>query len=177
LITDQAFMRQMTLAVPRRVQNFARVARVLVVVDQESVELGESVLRMGCAGLVSKHASASVLRNAVHAISAGEFWVRRQVLSRLLREFLLCEGPKQFTSRETEILSLVASGYSNRQIAEKLFITRETVRWHVRSLYAKTGIHDRPSMVCYAAGIEAAPDRKLPAKSVLREASALHGTV
>jgi LuxR family maltose regulon positive regulatory protein len=49
----------------------------------------------------------------------------------------------RFTRREIEILRRLAAGEDNRQIAESLFISRETVRWHLRSAYAKLGVHNR----------------------------------
>ena len=48
-----------------------------------------------------------------------------------------------------EVLELIANGLSNREIADKLFICRETVRWHIRSLYSKIGAKDRASAVRY----------------------------
>ena len=54
------------------------------------------------------------------------------------------------TAREAEILTLVSQGYTNQQIAETLCICRETVRWHMRMLYAKLGVHDRQSAASHA---------------------------
>ena len=45
---------------------------------------------------------------------------------------------------------MIAGGYTNREIANALFITRETVRWHVRSIYAKLGASDREAAIRYA---------------------------
>jgi ATP/maltotriose-dependent transcriptional regulator MalT len=56
------------------------------------------------------------------------------------------------TARETEILALVAQGFTNQQISDALHIGRETVRWNMRMIYGKLGVHDRESAVLRAFG-------------------------
>ena len=51
------------------------------------------------------------------------------------------------TPRENEILALIAKGCTNREIADRLLVTRETVRWHERRLYSKLGIRDREALL------------------------------
>jgi DNA-binding NarL/FixJ family response regulator len=80
---------------------------------------------------------------ALRAVIAGELWFPRATLSRVLKGFLIAQDPDRLTSREIEILGLVGSDMNNQQIADKLFISRETVRWHVKSLHAKLGARTR----------------------------------
>jgi len=68
----------------------------------------------------------------------------------MIRDLLSAESPRKLTRREKEILRLVGQGYKNQEIAEQLFISRETVRWHLRSLYPKIGVQDRLSAAFYA---------------------------
>ena len=76
----------------------------------------------------------------------------RKLLSVVLRNLCLARDPRSLTPRETEILTLVARGYSNQQISEALHIARETVRWNMRMIYGKLGVHDRQSAVLQAFG-------------------------
>ena len=103
----------------------------------------ERLLRAGFAGLLRRNASQATLIRAVSAVANGQLWFPRETVSRVLKGYLAGRDRNQLTPRESEIFSLIGSGLSNQQIADKLFISRETVRWHVRGLYAKLGIENR----------------------------------
>ena len=108
----------------------------------EDIE-GERLLRAGYAGLLPRDAPAETVMRAVRAIADGQLWFSRRTISRVLTTFLFQEDLNRLTSREIEILMLIGSGLSNQEIGNKLFISRETVRWHVRGLYSKLGIVNR----------------------------------
>ncbi len=108
---------------------------------------------MGCRGVLEVDSPAATLRRAIQAVASGEIWASRRSISRVVQTLLFADR-QQMTSRESQILKLIARGYSNREIAEQLFISRETVRWHMRSLYSKIGAHDRDSAVTYARDLE-----------------------
>jgi two-component system nitrate/nitrite response regulator NarL len=116
--------------------------------ESESVE---SYLREGCAGVVMVCNTPDVYRKAVQSAVGGELWAPRKVVAKVLRDMIRLgsESARQLTDRESEILSLIGMGYNNRDIATHLFISKETVRWHVRSLYAKLGLSDRDSAIRY----------------------------
>jgi DNA-binding NarL/FixJ family response regulator len=128
----------------------AQQTQVLVLSDDTNDAACERFIRTGCAGVLPGNASPEVYRKAVQAISAGELWAPRRILSQLARESLLANNPRRLTARETEILNLLAIGYTNQDIADHLFLSRETVRWHLRSLYSKIGASDRTSAILYA---------------------------
>jgi len=150
LIVDQPFLEKVDPVEFGSLTDFGRSIQVLVMTNAETEGLAEGCLRMGCAGIVREGASAASLRRVARALASGELWVSRRLISRLVQELLASESPKKLTRRETEILSLIGQGYKNQKIAEQLFISRETVRWHVRSLYAKIGVQDRLSAAFYA---------------------------
>lgn len=110
------------------------------------------LLHLGCSGIVQPDISPADLQRALHAVAAGELWFPRKVLSTAVRGFLSTtpNGEKPLTQREREILHLIGRGFKNREIADALFISRETVRWHVRSLNSKIGTHDRKRMTAFA---------------------------
>lgn len=122
--------------------NFGRSIRVLVEIGDHNRNKTERLIRMGCAGVLSTDASPEIMYRATKAILAGELWVDRKTLSRIVRNML--HGIKcGLTPREFQIYGLVAEGLTNCQIAERLFISVHTVRWHLRGLYSKLGTHDR----------------------------------
>ena len=129
---------------------FGRKVRVLVPVETEDREMLENLLSMGCAGYLTGRPTPATLRRAVRAVAAGELWASRKLLAGIVQSLVEAGSPRKLTRREKEILKLIALGYKNREIAEELFISRETVRWHMRSLYGKIGVEDRLSAAFYA---------------------------
>lgn len=112
--------------------------RILVVTEMTDDSSCHAFFQQGCAGVLAFDAADVTVRRAVRAILEGELWMPRRVLSRLALEGAGRQAGRKLTRRESEILSLIRTGLSNQQIANRLFISRETVRWHIRSLYAKS---------------------------------------
>lgn len=138
----------------RRTVDYGRAVSVLVRVQHEDPDTLDRLLRLGCMGFVTERASATVVGQAIRALAKGEIWVNQRFLGEFLRSLLSAQSPRNLTSREAEILRLISSGHSNREIAQELFISRETVRWHIRTLYAKIGVRDRAAAANHAAGLE-----------------------
>lgn len=109
----------------------------------------ETLLKAGCWGVIDKNAEHAVLRRAVDTIARGEMWVPRRLLTNMFRRLALSDERK-LSPREVEIVKLLASDFTNKIIAESLFISPETLRWHLRNIYTKTGIRDRRNIVAYA---------------------------
>jgi DNA-binding NarL/FixJ family response regulator len=120
--------------------NTVPVLAIAHVVDHESCD---TLVRMGFVGSLRRTEDPSTVRRAIKAVLAGELWFPRAILSRLLRSFLLAQDPNRLTSREIEILDLIGNHLNNQQVADKLFLSRETVRWHIKSLHAKLGTRTR----------------------------------
>lgn len=114
--------------------------RILVLAQAPSNVLCESLLRKGCSGVLRSDSDDRILRKAIQAVVAGELWAPRKVLSSFAKETLSRDRSRELTQREADIHKLICLGLTNQQIADQLFISRETVRWHVRSLYAKLGV-------------------------------------
>jgi DNA-binding NarL/FixJ family response regulator len=105
----------------------------------------EGLLRAGFCGVLDRECSLEIFQKAIRAVIDGQLWFPREIISRVLKGFLIEEDLDRLTAREVQILELIGDGLNNQQIADKLFISRETVRWHVRGLNAKLGIKDRRS--------------------------------
>jgi DNA-binding NarL/FixJ family response regulator len=111
-------------------------------------------LKAGASGYVLKDASADAIASSIVAVMSGERVMASAVANRVLEMLTGRATPKEFydglTSREVEILKLLASGMANKQIAHRLKISEKTVRNHVSNTYEKLGISDRSRAVLYA---------------------------
>ena len=117
-----------------------------------------SALRAGALGYLTKDAGRVQIAQAVRAAAAGQSVLDPQVQQRLLAAASAgpavasdgTELPDGLTSREAEVLGLIATGLSNREIAKRLYVSEATVKSHINRLFAKTGVRDRAQAVQYA---------------------------
>ncbi len=127
-----------------------RSVRVLVVGPKKDDETVQGLIRMGCMGFASEQTAPSILKKAVRALARGEIWLDRRLITGVIQQLQYSLASRQLTPREGEILKLIARGLKNRSIAERLSISHETVRWHIRSLHSKLGVQDRLETAWYA---------------------------
>ena len=99
--------------------------------------LYRNFLQLRYSGIVRPDAPPETLVEAIRAILHGDPWIPRRFLARALGELAPRQNGLRLTRRETDVLELLKLGLSNRQIAESLGISRETVRWYVRGLNTK----------------------------------------
>ena len=115
------------------------------------------LLRAGASGYVLKRAAAQDLVQAVRAAAKGEAFlypsVARKVVEDYLRRVEAGEEKERYdglTQREKEVLTLIAQGLPNQEIADKLYISIKTVQTHRAHILEKLGLHDRTELVRYA---------------------------
>jgi two-component system response regulator NreC len=116
------------------------------------------LLKAGAAGYVLKRAAATDLVDAVRAAARGEAFlypsVAKTVVTDYLRRLERGEAERKpydgLTEREREVLSLIAEGHTNQEIAGRLFISIKTVQTHRAHIFEKLGLHDRTELVRYA---------------------------
>jgi DNA-binding NarL/FixJ family response regulator len=142
LVTPETFFEQIDPETFSQAVDFGRSIRVVVECQQEDPLRAEQFIRMGCAGLLPGNFTVEQALRAITAVLDGEIWLSRKTTSQTLQK-LIREAKYRLTSRESQILSLLGKGLKNHEIAEQLFISPQTVRWHLRSLYNKLGTHDR----------------------------------
>ena len=113
-------------------------------------ETGLTALQQGCVGYCHAFADPGMLQQVVQVVSAGELWVGRALLTRLLSAVQQRETPAaadplagRLSEREAQVARLAAQGVSNKQIARDLDITERTVKAHLTSSFAKLGVADR----------------------------------
>jgi DNA-binding NarL/FixJ family response regulator len=129
---------------------------ILALTVYEDDEHVFNLLKAGASGYLLKKAAGVELANAVRAVHNGEFVFSPSIGEKLLSTYL--QEPKQnraplpdgLTRREVEVLKLIAQGGSNKDIADKLFISIKTVESHRTNIFRKLGIHDRIQAATYA---------------------------
>ena len=135
--------------------------------DDESIV---AALSAGAAGYLTKDAARDDIRRALEAAAAGQAVLDPSVQAALLkaaqqgvaRPAAPAAPPDGLTDREVEVLALIASGLSNQEIAERLFVAETTVKTHVNRIFAKTGSRDRAQAAVYAHrhGLGGGPGRR-----------------
>ncbi|MFJ4807092.1 response regulator transcription factor [Streptomyces longwoodensis] len=118
-------------------------------------------LRAGARGYLTKDAGGDEILRAVESVLSGDAGLSPSIQRRLLERLSEpapapppppSEPPDGLTSREAEVLVLIAEGLSNHEIAQKLHVSTATVKTHINNLFAKIGIKDRAQAVRYAYG-------------------------
>jgi DNA-binding NarL/FixJ family response regulator len=132
--------------------------RVLVLTTFDLDEYVYDALQAGASGFLLKDAPPATLFEAVRVVAAGDALLAPTVTRRLIAEFARLRPPQRtrredldaLTRREIEILSLVAAGLSNGEIAGRLVLSNETVKTHVSHVLRKLGLRDRAQAVVAA---------------------------
>lgn len=110
-------------------------------------------VRAGAIGYLLKDTEADELIRSIKAAAAGQVQLSPQAAERLMREVRAPDSLETLTERETEILRLIATGLSNKEIAEELVIGEKTVKTHVSNVLAKLNVRSRTQAALYAASI------------------------
>ena len=131
--------------------------RILILTTFDLDDYVYDALQAGASGFLLKDVPAESLFDAVRVIAGGEALLAPTITRRLIAEFARLrprqvrpEALSELTPRETEILGLVAEGLSNREIAERLVLSDETVKTHVSHVLRKLGLRDRAQAVVVA---------------------------
>ena len=152
------------IAATRRIRAAEPAPRVLILTTFDLDEYVYAGLRAGASGFVLKDALARELISAVRVVASGEAVVAPTVTRRLIERFIGDEPPDGsptpatfdvLTVREREVLTLIARGLANAEIAQRLFLSEGTVKTHVSRVLAKLGLRDRLQAVilAYEAGL------------------------
>ena len=142
----------------RQIRGLCPPAKVLILSAHKEEEYVEQATEAGAAGYVIKENAADVLVNAIRAVHQGGRYFSPSISKRLddLRETWIAHGKKpgtraaRLTSREQEVLQLIAEGMANKETAAHLGISIKTVEKHRQHLKAKLGIHDTAGLTRYA---------------------------
>jgi two-component system response regulator NreC len=131
--------------------------KILILTMHENDEYLYQALRAGASGYMLKEAADTDLISALHVVQSGHFYLSPAAQSVMVGDYLqrLHAGEEKdsyssLTEREREILKLVAEGYTNNQIAERLVISPKTVDTHRTHIMDKLNLHSRAELVKYA---------------------------
>ncbi len=133
------------------------IFKVIVLTIHEDREYLFKTLQMGAEGYVLKDAEPAVLVEAIRNVNGGQSYIQPNMTRELVREFnrvTMHEKEKAdenaLTSREIEVLELIADGMINKEIAKQLYISEKTVKNHVSNIFKKLNVSDRTQAAIYA---------------------------
>src|SRR5215831_8855153 len=131
-----------------------------VIVLTAQIGQAESVraIKDGARGIILKHAASEFLIKGIRKVAEGELWADTSTMTRVVESLSQKyrgdkesqRDRKELSEREREVVTLVASGHRNREIASKLFISEQTVKTHLSNIFQKLEISDRLELALYA---------------------------
>jgi two-component system nitrate/nitrite response regulator NarL len=151
------------LTVLRSIQTRAPRSKVILFAGPEHKDEFVEAMKLGCSGILLKNGPTNLIEKSIHKVHAGEIWLDSTTTAAVIRQFASpTEFPAshpngkptreraQLSQREREIIVLIAQGYKNKEIAEKMFITEQTVKNHLHNIFDKLGVSDRLELALYA---------------------------
>lgn len=137
----------------RRVTELSPSTKVIVLTSYSDDEKVFPAIKAGAAGYLLKDVSPAQLADAIRSVARGEVQLHPTVAAKLVQEVAAPDRKApggELTSRELEVLRLIAKGMSNREIARVLTIAEKTVKTHVSNILAKLHLADRTQAALYA---------------------------
>ncbi|MFY9529258.1 MAG: response regulator transcription factor [Candidatus Acidiferrales bacterium] len=130
--------------------------RVIVLTAAEDDRDVVRAMRLGARGVVLKQSASDLLLKSIRKVHDGEIWLDNRMTAEVIDAFKKSAEAGQrrekplLSDREKEIVQLVAQGFRNREIGEKLFISEQTVKNHLHNIFDKLGVSDRLELALYA---------------------------
>ena len=149
------------ISVLRSLQEARLAMRVILLTGSNDSDLLSQAVRHGVSGIVPKKSPTELLLKSIRKVYAGELWLDRTTTADVVRELTnkpipaprnvpQTDKPVPLSKREREIVALVSQGFRNREIADKLFISEQTVKNHMHNIFEKIGVQDRLELALYA---------------------------
>ena len=146
----------------QRLQRLGKKTRVIVLTASEDKNEFVQAMKLGCSGIVLKQTAADLVIKSIRKVHAGEIWLDSHTTAAVMRQFAApsesaatggsprTRDRSPLSQREREIVALVAQGYKNKEMAEKMFISEQTVKNHLHNIFDKLGVSDRLELALYA---------------------------
>jgi len=161
------------LATLQRLQAGKHKTRVIVLTASDDKSEFVQAIRLGTSGIVLKQTATELLIKSIRKVHAGEIWLDSHTTQAVIRQFVANDEPapptqpqaqapvqpvgqprdrdrSPLSQREREIVALVAQGFKNKEMAEKMFISEQTVKNHLHNIFDKLGVSDRLELALYA---------------------------
>jgi DNA-binding NarL/FixJ family response regulator len=149
------------LAVLQSLKAMTSQCKVIILTASEDKNEFVQAMKLGCSGIVLKQTATELLYKSIRKVFQGEIWLDSHTTAAVMRQFA---SPARITpsdrkargersplsQREREIVALVAQGFKNKEIAEKIFISEQTVKNHLHNIFDKLGVSDRLELALYA---------------------------
>lgn len=156
LLLDLAMPRSDGFQVLREITTAALPVRPIVLTVAIRKEQIVEVLKLGARGIVIKDATTKLIIKSIRKVMDGQYWVGRESITDLVQYISgLLPEPKQhrtykLTDRERQILTAIVAGYPNKDIAQKLSLSEETVKKHITHIFDKTGTSNRLELAIFS---------------------------
>src|SRR5438067_8008009 len=136
--------------------------KVIVLTASEDKNEFVQAMKLGCSGIVLKQTAPELIVKSIRKVYGGEIWLDSHTTAAVMRQFASPSdiasgsGPGKsrerspLSQREREIVQLVAQGFKNKEMAEKMFISEQTVKNHLHNIFDKLGVSDRLELALYA---------------------------
>src|SRR5580658_7013768 len=149
----------------QRLQAAKNKTRVIVLTASDDKNEFVQAMKLGTSGIVLKQTATELLIKSIRKVHAGEIWLDSHTTAAVIRQFVAADdnpppaAPQSATrerersplsQREREIVALVAQGFKNKEMAEKMFISEQTVKNHLHNIFDKLGVSDRLELALYA---------------------------
>jgi len=150
------------LSALQALQQTNKRTRVIVLTASEDKNEFVQAMKLGCSGIVLKQTAPDLIVKSIRKVNAGEIWLDSHTTAAVMRQFQTGteaggsggsgKGRERspLSAREREIVALVAQGYKNKEMAEKMFISEQTVKNHLHNIFDKLGVSDRLELALYA---------------------------
>jgi two-component system nitrate/nitrite response regulator NarL len=160
------------LSALQTLQQTNKRTKVIVLTASEDKNEFVQAMKLGCSGIVLKQTAPELIVKSIRKVYGGEIWLDSHTTAAVMRQFASPNDPggggsgkarerSPLSTREREIVQLVAQGYKNKEMAEKMFISEQTVKNHLHNIFDKLGVSDRLELALYAIhkGLHLANDR------------------
>jgi DNA-binding NarL/FixJ family response regulator len=152
------------LSTLQRLQSVKNRTRVIVLTASDDKNEFVQAMKLGTSGIVLKQTATELLIKSIRRVHAGEIWLDSHTTAAVIRQFVAADEtpppppalpPRDrerspLSQREREIVALVAQGFKNKEMAEKMFISEQTVKNHLHNIFDKLGVSDRLELALYA---------------------------
>jgi DNA-binding NarL/FixJ family response regulator len=148
------------LAVLQTLQHLKTGSKTIVLTASEDKNEWVQAMKLGCSGIVVKQTAPELIVKSIRKVHEGEIWLDSHTTAAVMRQFAApgdgspssrgTRSRSPLSNREREIVALVAQGYRNREMAEKMFISEQTVKNHLHNIFDKLGVSDRLELALYA---------------------------
>ncbi len=156
LLLDLRMPEKDGLGVLEEINFDSMTTRVIVLTAAEDDRDVVRAMRLGARGVVLKQSASDLLLKSIRKVADGEIWLDNRMTAEVIDAFKKSSEAGQrrekplLSDREKEIVQLVAQGFRNREIGEKLFISEQTVKNHLHNIFDKLGVSDRLELALYA---------------------------